>query len=91
MVLCEMCGKEGKLSDAIVEGTILSLCSGCLKYGEVIQLQKQPERNVRSQKVSFATKKPVFVNEEVENLVSDYSGRIRRARDKLGMKQDEVA
>jgi len=42
MALCELCGKEGNLFLAIVEGSQLQVCNQCSGYGKVIK-RIQPE------------------------------------------------
>ncbi|PLW79508.1 hypothetical protein C0585_07370 [Candidatus Woesearchaeota archaeon] len=33
-MLCDMCGKDTKLSKYSIEGTVLNVCSVCGKYGQ---------------------------------------------------------
>jgi putative transcription factor len=74
-----MCGKEGELFNAVIEGTPLKVCSGCGRFGKVL-------RRVAPQTVS----KPAQAKQEpvqVEQIVSDYATRIKNAREKRGMTQ----
>ncbi|MBT4396909.1 TIGR00270 family protein [archaeon] len=92
MANCEMCGQEARVSEAIVEGSILKVCDKCSKFGEAIEIKRAPSRNVRAQRVSFENKKkPVFVNRAMESIVSGYGVKIRKARERMGMKQEQVA
>lgn len=78
---CELCGKEAPLITSIVEGTQMSVCQDCGKFGKVIQ-----KPVARFAKQPFA-KEPEYT----EVVVSDYAQRIRQAREKSGMTQKEFA
>jgi putative transcription factor len=80
---CEICGKkEGEMMDAIVEGAMLKVCSSCSKSGKVIPILKQPV--VKEEKL-------METKEDVEVIVSDYSEVVRKAREKKGLTQEELA
>ncbi|MBU0757599.1 MAG: TIGR00270 family protein [Nanoarchaeota archaeon] len=83
---CDMCGKvTDQLIFASVEGTELSVCSGCSQYGKIIK-KKRP--------VSMGQKRNTarLPDKEVVNMVvSDYSAIIRNKRESLGLKQKEIA
>jgi putative transcription factor len=89
MVVCEMCGKDTYLVDAMVESSVLKVCKDCSKFGHV--MGKKQESVKKSQKVHFKKSKPQFVSRESEVIVRNYGARIRKAREKMGMKQEEVA
>ena len=84
-----MCGRAVAEIDAIVEGTILKVCKNCVKFGDAIPVQR-PSEPKKAQKLSFKSKKKV-VSDELDVIVSDYGMRVKRAREKKGMKQGEVA
>jgi len=75
-----MCGKREGLKDAIVEGVVLRVCDGCSGFGKVIEIKKPVVRERR-----FVSK------ENNEDIVEDYSLKLKRAREKLDLKQEEVA
>ena len=77
---CEMCGKTTeRLININVEGSILKVCSGCLKYGKrVIQPRTRMQFN-----------RPRIESEII--VVSNYSEKIERARQSRGIKQEEFA
>jgi putative transcription factor len=89
MALCEMCGKESYLVDAMIESSVLKVCNDCSKFGHV--MGKKQEQVKKSQKVHFKKSKPQFRSRESEVIVRNYGARIRKAREKMGMKQEEVA
>ena len=85
-----MCGKEDRLFKTEVEGTELSVCKACSKYGKIIAPVRVKVKEER---------KPEKVIEEVEEtgkdvkfaIVDDYANIIKRAREKLGIKQEDFA
>ena len=80
---CEMCGREGVLYKTLIEGTELSLCEKCGKFGKVLQ----PVRTFEAPKL----KRQIQKTEVVEVLVSDFSQKIKSAREKLGLTQKDFA
>ncbi len=77
---CEMCGREGELKEAVVEGAMLSVCFNCSKFGVVVKTK------------DVVVEKPRFVKEEVVDFVVDeYSHLIRKGRERKGLKQEELA
>jgi len=77
-----MCGKREGLKDAIVEGIVLKVCDGCSKFGNVIIVEKPVIREERS---------VVGKREINEDIVEDYSLKLKRARESLDLKQEDVA
>ena len=84
MVGCEICGKNFEnLERAIVEGVMMGVCSGCAKFGKIIPVRKpliEPKRIV-----------PIHTKEVMEDIVTDYAELIKNAREKKGLKQEELA
>ncbi|MFH2019882.1 MAG: multiprotein bridging factor aMBF1 [archaeon] len=78
---CEMCGTESSLTHAMVEGVELRLCKNCLSFGKIVNRPraKLPPRPKQPEK------------EMIEVIVSDYSNLIREKREKMGLKQMEIA
>lgn len=81
MGVCELCGKEGTVINAIVEGTQMAVCPACGKFGRVIQ---KPVAH-------FVQKQVVSTPETPEVVVSDYAQIIHQAREKSGMTMKEFA
>lgn len=100
---CEMCGADSKtpLRRIRIEGTELSVCNACVKYGtEVPGGQKAPglaqvKRATTSPAASFKDPshrtKDLFDRMDGGELVDDYPDRIREARMKRGMTSKELA
>ena len=99
-MICEMCGKEvPQTRSVIVEGTKLNVCAGCAKFGEdyrapsaggapvsqtVIgeRLEKR-ERRMKS--------KDIYAGTTSVELIDDYGGAIRAAREARGMDLEQFA
>lgn len=97
MPSCEMCGYMGeKMQKAIVEGTMLQLCDKCVQFGEVIPMKNVPKDLIDRRLEYYRTHRfashelPLELNQE-ETLVKDYAFRIKRAREKLGKTQEDIA
>lgn len=80
---CELCGKETELFTAVVEGTPLKVCANCGKFGKVIRKVQAPA----PARTAAVKSEPV----QVEQIVSDYSARIKNAREKRGLTQIDFA
>jgi len=96
-MLCEMCGKDVVQTNQVrVEGSVLSLCPECSRFGTVIGAPPPtpggaPERGatgpiadrlaVRSRRME---ERDLFKELPDMDLASDWSKRIRVAREKLG-------
>ena len=84
-MICDMCGTQGKMYKAELEGAILSLCANCSKFGKVLGAIDDREFERISRKK--AEEKP----ELMEAIVDDYAERIRKKREELGLTQKELA
>ncbi len=86
---CEICGQETELVQAGIEGMDMSVCSNCAKFGKIKERPK-----VKPETVQKVSRRPVSREphlEETETIVSDYAQKIRKARERLGLKQEEFA
>jgi putative transcription factor len=81
---CDLCGKEAELLKVIIEGTELNVCKDCSRYGRVIGRVKP------AAKPAAKTAKPAE-KELIQVIVSDYAARVKSAREKKGLKQQELA
>ena len=83
MPSCEICGKKyDNLNRALVEGVIIDVCGNCGKFGKVFETKKIAE-----------SQKKVFVRKSApeESIVDNYNEIIKKAREKKGLKQEELA
>ena len=81
---CELCGRNNELVQAVVEGSMLNVCKECSKFGNVIAVQKT--RPIIQSKI-----KKIIEEEILEIVKPDFSITIKEAREKLGLKQEELA
>src|SRR3989338_1646148 len=83
-MLCDMCGNPGKLFKTIVEGTELSVCKECSRFGKVVGFIEltRPIAKAKSEEPK---------TEVMELLVEDYAEKIRKKRESLGLNQKEFA
>ncbi|MHA1985851.1 MAG: multiprotein bridging factor aMBF1 [Promethearchaeota archaeon] len=95
---CQICGSIiwGKGQRVILEGARITVCHNCAQHGTKIQkspssytfgkkpIKKKPYTATKSQKY-----KPKTV-EELE-IVSDYARKVKNARNRLGLNQDQFA
>ena len=77
---CELCGKSSKLTDCLIEGTLLSVCKDCSKFGNAIETTKKVE-----------IKRKIKIMEETELISKNYPSIIKNARERLNFKQKELA
>ena len=89
---CEMCGEERPLYATEIEGTVLNVCKSCAAYGKIIRPLSRPGTKTAKKKASVTRKEPRKEEPEIiESIVEDYHIRIKRAREKRGLKQEELA
>ena len=98
-MICEMCGKEVPLTKTVVvEGSRLNVCPNCARFGEdyrsnqsgapisssVID-QRLEKRNRRMQT------KDIYAGTSSVELIDDYGGAIREAREAKGMDLEQFS
>lgn len=84
-----MCGKSGDIHVALVEGTELNVCDNCARFGKIlrkVEIEEQHKKK-KKEKIIKAQEEPVII----EAIIEDYAQRIRKAREKLGLKQKDFA
>lgn len=85
---CDMCGSEGRLYKAIIEGAQLNVCHECSKFGKVIGIIEQKascQEKTRQNEAQEPQK------EVMDIVIGDYAEKIKRKREQLGLKQEEFA
>lgn len=88
---CEMCGQEAPLYKAEVEGTTLNVCKKCAKYGKILQKPQQKNKKKKEKTTNKQTKTTPEPEEPVKAIIPDYPQKIKKAREKKGLKQEELA
>lgn len=86
---CELCGKETALFKVAIEGTDMFVCSNCAKFGQIKERPKIPAP--AAQKIFPQAKSLEPALEVTEVIVKDYAKKIRQAREKLGLNQEDFA
>jgi len=78
---CEICDKNTEeLYETKVQGSLLTICKECSKFGEVIKaIKKEAPKIIREEKAL----------QEEESMLSGYGNAIRLAREKAGLTQKE--
>ena len=92
-MLCEMCNSKEACCRALVEGAELSVCRGCGRFGRVLKEIKIEIPARKARQAAVAKPQTVLKKEKeiIETIVADFSQRIRKARERLGLTQDEFA
>lgn len=92
---CEMCGKEKQLFKADIEGAVLTVCKGCAKFGKIISVMplSEKKKDSKDSKSESAEKKPLerLKKEIIQVIAEDYAQKVKDAREKSGLKQQELA
>jgi len=82
---CEVCGSKKATVKARITGALLSVCSGCATTGEVIH---EPIMRPTQKHMLPA---PIIKPESEELIVLDFAKKISQARQKTGLKQQDIA
>ncbi len=102
-MICEMCGKNvPQTRDVIIDGARLTVCPSCAKFGESSGSQSGSSRsgapvtqtviNERLEKRERRMQsKAIYAGTTTLEIVDDYGGVIRRAREAKGMDLKEFA
>jgi len=80
---CEVCGRKNARIIALVEGLKMRVCENCSKFGKVLEVEKE---KLKEKKIQL----PEEIEVE-EDLVEDYAGRVKSAREKKGWTREELA
>lgn len=87
---CEMCGGKGPLSHARVEGVELDVCASCARFGKTVP-RSLSEKEMKSRVQQEMDKHLQKKYEAYEKLVEGYASKLKKAREKIGLKQEELA
>jgi len=79
MPSCELCGNEGILVEAEIEGVKLDVCYDCSKYGIIVNLK------------NTAWKARTIKLQPADLIIDDYAFRIKNKRELMGLTQKELA
>lgn len=87
---CDICGVKGELFNIEMDGARFVACSNCADYGKKISKVKIPEMK-ESKKQKIPTKVVEEKEEPIILVVENYNSLIKNKRERLGMKQEELA
>ena len=84
-----MCGQETNLINAEIEGIDMSVCHKCARFGKVKEVSRDKAQILKrfSQK-PFRSEPHLEFN---ERIIPDYPQKIREARERLGLNQEDFA
>lgn len=87
--MCEICSKQVEVGFRVkVEGSVVNACRECSRFGEVVENVERKE----TFRPAAKQKKPEEFTVGLEQvLVEDYPDAIRRRREQMGLKQEELA
>lgn len=98
-MICEMCGAEVPRTKLVmVEGAAVNVCQRCERFGSgpavktkqgQVLLPDVAERLETREK--RRRERDVYTTGEEKELALDYGERVRKARQKLGMSQEDLA
>ncbi|MBW2979519.1 TIGR00270 family protein [Candidatus Woesearchaeota archaeon] len=91
---CDLCGATKNLVRAKIEGTELIVCQECAKFGTILGPIKTKQEKVKKRKEKKSTTKQTIkpsTEEEILIINPNYPTIIKKAREKLGLKQSEFA
>ncbi|MDO8555746.1 MAG: multiprotein bridging factor aMBF1 [Nanoarchaeota archaeon] len=84
MITCELCGGKGANIQAVIEGSTLTICNKCSKYGNVVKII--PPNNQTKEKIKKILQEP----EIVRIIVKDYNTKIKQAREQQQLTQEQL-
>ena len=85
---CELCGLDSKLSDEVIEGTLMKGCKKCGGYGDVISIET---KNYGSGKSIQKVPRKIFVEDSVNFVIEGAGKLVKDARENKGLKQAQFA
>jgi putative transcription factor len=88
---CEMCGSTSELFRANIEGATMTVCEKCAKYGKILEKAKAAPAAPTKAEVERQLVRQKIETETIFMISPDYPTKIKSMREKLGLKQDELA
>ncbi len=83
MGLCELCGKKESNYNTEIEGTMMSVCENCSKFGNVKGSSKV--NIVIKEKNKFERKEPTYI------FIKGFGASIKNTREKMNLNQEDFA
>ncbi|MFH1053391.1 MAG: multiprotein bridging factor aMBF1 [Candidatus Woesearchaeota archaeon] len=91
---CNLCGKQAELFLVDIEGSELEVCKSCSSHGKIIKRVKTVEQVKKEEKSEKEFIKKIIRGPEkeiIQMIAEGYSQRIKNAREKLNLKQEDFA
>ena len=90
---CDMCGKEGPRTNVFIEGTEMSVCKSCARFGKPVRSPKSSfnKRNSANPKKSAAKRPTTAKKEKLFIVVENYADIIKSKREEMNLTQEELA
>ena len=92
--MCDMCSSSEKDYKIELEGSLLNVCAKCSEYGKIVAKLKKDEPQPIKKKERFGIveeAKPEKQTTTIQMIVPNYSNLIKEARERLELKQEELA
>jgi len=86
-----LCGRSDARFRAKVAGTEATVCERCASMGEIIEELREPPKPSEIKRAERREKATVEKVDRVEEVVGDIGAQVRRKREELGWKQEELA
>lgn len=89
---CDICGKDGQMFRAIIEGSEMKVCQICAKFGKVLTRFKTPSEVKQQHKIQQrtairdATPKP----EMISVIIEGYAKLLKEKREKAGLTLEDL-
>ncbi len=81
---CELCGKGTATVQAAIEGSMLTICNTCSKYGNVVKIL--PTTTQTKEKIKKIMQEPATVRMVMKN----YGMTVKQAREQLQLTQEQL-
>lgn len=90
---CDICGAtKGEFTKAIIEGSILQVCSRCTRFGAVIETHsKTDEAELEKKSLIKDAGKGFHFIDPAENITQEFPSLIKNAREKRKLSHEELA
>jgi len=93
---CEMCGSRPEEYTCEIEGVIMKACAECSSFGKrLARIRTLQEVKTEKKKQAASERHTQAFREQegeiIQIIVPDFANRIKKAREKTGMTQEEFA
>ena len=89
---CEICGAtKGEFHQAIIEGSILQVCTRCSKFGAIIEEHPKIDEEEPKKADAGNAGKGFHYTEPAENIVDNFQSIVKAAREKKHLTQEQLA